>query len=311
MKSFPAFLFTSCWIILFLVGWMFMVRLLRQWTGNGDGVKAAGKKLGVVLGAELLVFMCTFLVIGYGIKAEHARIEMEKNAVEAVLATAEQPVYASDVEELYHRYYPGFQYHVFSDMELARDAKGTILLNHDEEGYQIIATGGKFTELSPYTGLFTYDQSVVDKLTEMGYTFTGYYSAERQVNLKDLKRANKLEMSEQGELILRGKEHSLKSGPDIEQFGGSYTATFRIKQGGLRLEGENLEQPVCILRVCALYGEDVRAERIVYGNELQETESMEISLDYGIGNTVGIQFQVECEDGTEVLIEGISWRRNP
>ena len=50
---------------------------------------------------------------------------------------------------------------------------------------------------------------------------------------------------------------------------------------------------------------------MVYLKEFMENREMLLSIDYGTGNTRGVQYQVECEDGMEVSIESISWRKIP
>ena len=238
-----------------------------------------------------------------------SRIAAEREAVETVLSAAEEPVYGGEIEEIYKRNFDGFSDHLFSDMELGRSARGTILLGHNNEGYQLINTGAKYTELSPFTGLFTYDDAVIEALQAEGYRFHGYFSGEQSVDLTTLGPVNGLGIAETGELMLWGVAHSLIHGPYYDQYSGSYQVTFRLILRDLDVRTENPDREVCLLRASALWGQNIRAERTVTISDFDEDGRLAVSLNYSVNSTRGVEYLVFCRENIPVWIDGITVRR--
>ena len=246
-----------------------------------------------------------------GINEFKPQLEADTEAVNFVLDAAEEPVYAGQKEELYHRSFKGISGRILSPEEIARNGKGTVLLEHDNEGYQLINTGARYTELSPYTGLFTYDESVINALSAKGYQFHGYFSAEQKDDLAAYSDMNGLLFADNGELCLWGKDHSLLHGPYVDQFAGDYQATYVLhlvdeevlKQGGDRV--------VCHILVSALWGQDHRAERFIKASEFDQDGYLTVSLNYSVEDTQGVEYLVYCWDDIAVWINQITWKQIP
>ncbi len=93
-----------------------------------------------------------------------AQIASDKPALDLILENAEEPVYAGQTEEIYKRSFNGISGRILSPEEMARSGRGSMLLEHDDEVFQLINTGARYAEISPYTGLYTYDDSVIEAL---------------------------------------------------------------------------------------------------------------------------------------------------
>ncbi len=329
-----------------LLSWQRTLFFLRGWTGGGTKSLAALLICLVCLAAIAAVWLSlTFLIADWkkekavpvlttlglltvlvgvgtvmafmdetlreGIGAAEARISADERAVRLILDSAEEPVYGGPMEEAYKRRYGGFADHYFSDQELGRGARGTMLLDHGNEGYQLMGTGARYTEISPYTGLFTYDESVVKALQDEGYRFHGYFSAEQEVNLASLGPLNQLGLSESGDLMLSGAEHSLIYGPYLDQFAGTYQTAFTIQLRDIDPSREDPEQEVCVLRVSALWGQNIRMEKVLRMKDFLDNDVCTAELNYSIGNTKGIEYLVFCREDIPVWVKKIAWKKNP
>ena len=135
--------------------------------------------------AGLVITVCLLLAgwgamngrITDGAAAYDRRLEAERPAVEAVLAAASEPVYAGETEELYRQKFGGISGRILSAEEIARGGKGSALLKRKNRGDALIMTGAMYTELSPYTGLFTYDRELMAQMEAQGYRFHDRYGA--------------------------------------------------------------------------------------------------------------------------------------
>lgn len=249
--------------------------------------------------------------IAYSLPRYKAQAAADKAAVELLTASAEQPVYAGQLEEIYKRNFSGISGRIFTPEEMCRNARGSILLEHGNEGYQLIHSGALYTELSPYTGLFTYDDAVVRKMREAGYRFHGYYSAEREEDLSSFLELNDLSLTEDGSLLLReGLSHSLVHGAYLQQFKGNYTVTFQLRLEDPGLRQKDPQREVCLLQAAALFGEDKRARQTVRAKDFDKDGCLTASLNYSVGNTYGVEHQVFCQSEAGILVDRIAWRQN-
>ena len=107
-----------------------------------------------------------------------------------------QPVYAAEAEELYQRSYGGFSSHVFSTEELYRAPRGSIFTDQDVEVLGIISSFGKYTKISDWSGLYSFDPIVIEELEKAGYEWTRFYSGVHICNLKDTTLFNRLDYDE-------------------------------------------------------------------------------------------------------------------
>ncbi len=298
-----------CWLVC-LAAWVGLWFALRRGIAELLAKKRLSWRAPAGLAAATVVFVGGFLLVrgqiaaGQGPYAE--QMEKEAAAVEQVLAAAEQPVYAGQMEELYKRRFNGISDRIFTPEELARSCKGSILLEHDNEAYQLLNTGAKYTELSPSMGLFTYDEAVIAKLSEAGYAFHDYYSAEREVKLSTY-RWNEPEPTEYDALNLPANWRLVLRGPFEEQYAGSYTVTYKLKLKDSDLIGQ--DQEVCVLRAVTQYGDVEMTSRIVKANEFDQKGNLTVEMNYRTGTTRGVEYRVYVIDGAQVGVRKVSWKQ--
>ncbi len=237
------------------------------------------------------------------------QISADKEAVELILANAEEPVYVGQAEDIYKRSFNGISDRVLSDMEIARSGRGSILLDHDDDAFQLISTGARYAEISPYSGLFTYDDTLIERLRNDGYHVHGYYSAERNVNLAGLAGLNGLPVTDDGGLHLQGDAHTLRYGSCFSQLSGTYSVTFSLTVTGGDMTDPDTE--LCTLRVSSNWGRFIWLERDIYVKDLDENGHIDVSLVYYTIDTEGVEYLVFCRDGIEMNVNNISWKNTP
>ena len=232
-------------------------------------------------------------------------MEEEADQIGQVLAAAEEPVYAGQMEALYRERYPEIRGRVCTPGEVGRLARGSVLLEHDDEGYPLLNAWALYTELSPTTGLFTFDQALVAKLSEAGYTFSNVYTAEREVDLSSFVRINGLESAENGGLLLT-KKHPFSHGPYLEQRTGNYTVTYTLHLTGA--DSFPAEQEVCLLRIAAMFGQNRRAERVIQASEFDQDGWLTVSMEYDVEDTRGVEFLIFPREKVKMTVKRIAWK---
>lgn len=314
-KVLGALFFWLIWLAIAVITWLLLRRMLTQMLSKQTkGIKNCRPTLAgllAILLAGAAGILWTNRQISEGSRAYEPQITADRGAVETVLNNAQEPVYAGQTEEYYKRAFAGFSDRILSPEEICRSGRGSLFLEHDNEGYQLMKTGALYTEISPYTGLFTYDDSVVEALEANGCRFHDYYSAERQVNLGEEAARNGLEQTENGQLKLLGGEQSLHAGPCLDQFGGTYTVTFELQLTTEEQRKYADGEEIATLRVSEQWGKTIRSEQVIHAGDFSAEGKLTVSLSYKVGNTQGVEYLVLCRDDAEVLVNRIGWRSDP
>ena len=303
------FFWLAAVLVCFLIFWLLRRAILRGMERKRPEWKSAAALGAAICAAVGGVIWVNGQITGALPRYEN-RIAEDREAVEQILSSAAEPVYAGQTEEIYKRNFSGISDRIFSEEELAREGRGTILTEHDLEGYQLFNTGAMFTEISPYTGLYTYDDAVISAMLEKGYQFHNYYSAERKENLASFAKRNRLKATSEGALILQGKDHPLFAGPYINQFAGEYTVTYTLQLlDDLAADGGG-DREVCELCVSAMWYQDVRVRRPVYLSEFDVDGHAVISVDYNVDDVYAVEFKVYTRDEVRMLVEQITWKED-
>ncbi len=294
--------------LLFLGGvvavWFALRQLLKEILEKKKICWKAPAALAVLI---VLAFTGAALVNGYitrkGLKYDK-QLSAETEAIEAILESAKEPVYAGQMEEIYKRRFPEIKDWVLSAEEHARTRQGSIILENGNEGFLLLSTGALYTEISSQTGLFTYDRAVIDSLTSAGYSFSDYYTSERKVDLLEIAQMNEMEPTENGGLLLHGEEKPLRYGPYLDQHAGDYVVTYKLHMLSKGNEGD-----VCLLRVTSMFGGVTRAKKEIAAGSFDDDGYLTISLHYTVEDTRGVEFKVFPYDQIDMVVEEITWKR--
>lgn len=325
------------------LSWVRCVVALNGWTGGGDNSMKAGffwlgciaiaalfayslRKLpgemktpekptrNALAGVLIAVCLAAGITLGLndrinvGAAAYEEQLETERPAVETALKAATEPVYAGQMEEIYKRKFTGFSDRILSPEEIARNGRGSVLLEREDEGYQLMFTGAKFTELTPYSGLFTYNRNLEEEMSRDGYRFDNYYSVEKEANLTDAAARSGLN-TEDGEVILRGRDAELKCRLDMDQYRGTYEVTFELELTDIEAEDDENHE-ICGLRVTTLWGQETLMERTLYEADFGGDGKLTAILEYSTENVRGVDYGINGRDGIEVRVKRVSWKQN-
>ena len=150
--------------------------------------------------------------INHTIKNEMERIENETTIIRSVEAIATQPVYAAEADELYKRTVGGLSKHIFSTDELVREPRGSIFVDSSVESMVITESGGKYTQISEKSGLYSFDSCVIDELEKNGFQWKPFYYGWQSCNLEDvaifnnLKPGGKIQLNNGDRIITQNME---------------------------------------------------------------------------------------------------------
>ena len=109
------------------------------------------------------------------------RLEADRTAIKLIMENRTYPVYVNDYPHPYLNEYDGFSYSVWTDEDMARYKRGTMIFDSRVESNCSIKRGYLYAQISPYTGVYSNDRGVIEALTENAYHVTGYYSGERTI----------------------------------------------------------------------------------------------------------------------------------
>lgn len=309
-----SFIAMLCWLLILLVVviiWVLFRRILNEAITKK---KVCRKALAGLIAVICLITAGGFWASGKIDKAVlrySNQIKADEAAIQLITEHAEEPVYTGQAEGiLYQRSFRGISDWMLSPDELARTKRGTILLDHDIEAHQLINAGAKYIELSSYTGVYTFDHVLAERMSKAGYQADNFYSAERRENLAAFTERNEVVLNEDGTLKLGpGRDRSLKFGSYLEQYSGNYEVTFilQLTEPELRTKDPKLE--ICSVRASTLWGKGMRVQETVCAKDFDENGQSHITLRYSVEDTRGVEYLVFCKDEMELILKQISWKQ--
>ena len=287
--------------LLFCIAFILIVLLL--WKGTILIWTCRSVKKVIPLTLSVLLIIGGIIAVNGTIEKERIERETilaeEKKAVDLVQEKASLPVYAAEPEEIFQRTFGGFSNHVFSTNELGSMPRGSIFTDQQVEALGITAWGGQYTQISERTGLYTFDEAVIDALAEAGYEWTPYYSGIRRINLEDVGLFNGLNLGKP----LRGPIEIVTENSKLDQ-GGTIEVVFRLSS-----KYTNIEEAICILRVLADDGERVLMEKPLHPEDFDPNGQCICSMVYTIGITPKVTYSIYISEGVEMTIQEISWKQ--
>ncbi len=113
-----------------------------------------------------------------------ARLEADRDALEIVMASHKEPVYADVLTADYTGEFKGIKKSIYSGEDLVRKLDCTIIT---DPGYSVsyFARGCLYSRISDYSAVYTTDRAVADALSDAGYHVAGYYYPDTQINLAE------------------------------------------------------------------------------------------------------------------------------
>lgn len=318
---------TISWLrtIMFINGWLFgiaswhallicsvlIVVLIGFWKGICFFCKNRSIMSVIFLTAITVIIVAGSIVgnitIQKGISERKEQLLSEETIIKTIQEVAKKPVYAAEASELYQRAYGGFDEHVFSTEEMY-NSQGTIITAGSVEAIGITYMGGKYTAISPWSGVYSYDSAVIEELTEAGYEWKDYYTGERKCILVDLAAQNGLNIDSKGRLILNGSKHSVSENQMWDQHGGTYEVRYSITLP-YNYTFSEASKNICRLQIVGETGDITIFEKQVTLGDFDSERKCSITISYYINSTPRVTYLITAEDGVELLVDEIAWRR--
>lgn len=229
-------------------------------------------------------------------------------AVELILATKTQPVYVDQKEEFYKRRFSGIEDRIDSVEAISRERSGTVLLDK-KESYVLLHTGAVYAEISENSGLYTYDEAVIESLRKAGYSVRGYYFSENNLDLGTIAKRNKIQKNGTESLVLNSGTAFIES-PDLSLYSGDYLITFELS-----IDPYNALEEICDFEISAYFGEDIIEKVQIYADEFDEYGNLSKKIPFTIKGegsrlgSAGIRFTIY--PNAPIEIKKISYKRNP
>jgi len=249
-------------------------------------------------------------IISYGEKKYASLLTADQSAVKIIQESGSGKLYAEPFPELYGRKYGGFSNSFFTGEDLARLYDTTVITDLDKDAYCMLNSGFLFTPISEKHAVYTNDLSVIEGLKTAGYHLTGYYSADKSVNLRALARMNGLREAN-GELFLYGEDESIYYGPYADLHAGNYTVDYEFRLAGSdsgKSIGNTLLGTAYITAYC---GEKKVKEARIVGSRFDENGRYCLSIPFYSESYKDMEFTVVMEEDQELVLEAIHYRQTP
>ena len=307
-KAFYSFVFCSGSILLLLAIWKSI-----------SGILIARKKSRKIIGPAGLLAVSAILLVGgiliVNTEINQARVEQnerlkaEEVTIRMVQQAAAQPVYASESAEIYQRTFGGFTDHIFSTEELYRKP-GTMITDRETEAMGITRFGGLFAQLSEWSGIYSFDSQVIEKLKQEGFTWSDFYSGERRCDLSYAAEVNGLEKDSEGRPILEGPKKSILKNQEMDQ-SGSYIVSFHLSLQDHTEEIDESKSPkkICTIQALGEAGEREINQRELLFEDFDANGECTTELSYWIGDTPKASYQVIAEEGIRMTVDEIKWKK--
>ena len=242
------------------------------------------------------------------INASSDELTEEEGTIQIILDSATQPVYALERSELYLQSFPGFSKLCTTADDLSRDMRGSVITAKSRELLILTLQGGKYLQFSSNSGIYSFDENVIEALTDAGFKWEDYYYSERTCDLNDLAELNHLKQNGDGSLILSGNNDSLMENRFMDQYSGDYEVryTLRFAEDTVGLADDDT---ICTLVVSGNKGESELVRREVSKQELDHGEGEAITLLYHSPFMARMEYLIYVVDGVTLYVDEIAWRR--
>ena len=232
-------------------------------------------------------------------------IETEQEILKTMIASANGRVYVENEPELYRRQFPEIGRAIWYGDDLARLTNASVVVSNVEDRQRFTDMGFLFTQISSGHGVYSNDSSVIYALEEEGYQWTDYDAIERIIDLQKMAELNGYKLSDTGSILLQEGD-ALRAGPYLDLYQGEYEVDFCLKAVSGQVEPE---RPVCVLRICDFYGENVYAEENIDGSTFQNGAECRRTLRFSTMSSRSMRFQIIPSENMELEVTGICYRK--
>ena len=251
-------------------------------------------------------------LISDSVSEYHRQLLADQNTLSLITKSSTGKVYIDNVPSIYQQIVPGISDSVFCGDELARFYNTSVITDWTNDSSCFINSGFLFTRISRFHALYTNDNAVIRALKENGIHLTGYYNAEKSINLSYLSRLNNLLYSKRAGLSLNGNDHSLQCGPYISLYSGQYTVEYELQLNDVEAAKENMaNNEIAMLRISAYNGKLILKEHVISKDQFNENGHALLKIPFNSENYSDIEFLAFPEGNHSFQISSIRYYRSP
>lgn len=273
--------------------------------------KAPNKKVSIMfiicLGLIALSLATGNLLINRVLDTNISLVNSERNILEQICSNKKGNVYAGKLPELYVRNIKDISRSYLYGEDFSRYRDASIITDASWDSACLSARGFLYLQISDKDAIYTNDDSVINVLEESGYKLKGYNSYEYDVDLNPLAEMNNLDILADGGLRLEGTEHQLIYGPYVTLYEGKFSAKYEMM---LLKDIPDNDEKICTLRVSSYYGDNVITTVDLFRSDFGNDGYLNYEVDFN-GGGQGFEFLVFTEDGVELKLKSITYRRKP
>lgn len=251
-------------------------------------------------------------IISQGMDKEAALMEKESPAIKTALSTGHGRLYVTDLPSLYRKEFSGIRSGPFNGEELGRYNNTSLVIDKHMDSPPLFDSGFLYTEISDEHALFTNDQKVAQALTEEGYHLTGYYPVRLDVDMVEEAELNERHLEEDGSIVLKGEDQTLKKGPRANLREGRYTFTIDLSLPDQGKGAKNAgKEQICAVRSDCRDGKVEIFDTPVYASDFDKKGQYRFTATLDIPDSVKTNIKVLPKGDHAVIVHGMSCQKTP
>lgn len=229
----------------------------------------------------------------------------EENIISIINNSKKGSLYSSDKPLFYEWYFGDVANDIKQNEELADKENMTFIINSNFDSYIFRSFGYQWLEISSEHAIYTNDNSVINALTEDGYTLYNFNAHKNDVDLEYEASLNNVELIVSGFPI--NSNNNLLMGPYINLYYGNFILNYKLSDLSINQLNENNEIGKVVVK--AYSGQQILAEKILYLSDFDENGNNTGFIEFASYNYMNIEFIFESIDGNGFTINEISYTR--
>ncbi|WP_026665250.1 hypothetical protein [Butyrivibrio sp. FC2001] len=234
------------------------------------------------------------------------RIDDNYDAIALIQNNSLGKFYVDKYPEVYGRKIKNISRSFFNGEDLARYKNVTVLVDRNFDSNCFFKAGFLYMPISDTDAIYTNDIGVINAFENKGNHMTNFFSDIQNVSLDNLSVLNELPMTENGELLMEGQDHSLIHGPYIDMSKGDYTATYKLKINPLPYK-TNYE--VAEIKINTYWGQNTISQKDIFRSDFDEKGELSLELPFKITSGKAVEFLAIVQGENQVVISSIEYKR--
>lgn len=258
---------------------------------------------------ETAVLMCILLGSKCIIRLEAGKVQdtiVAGTEVIDYLSSSEEfdgKIYVDDYPIIYSEKTGAVSHSILTGESKCTEENAVIITGHDSELNRLIQNGFSFGLISGEEYVYTNSSEAVELLKQHGIDMTSYFSLFKEEDLESLAVANDLTCTEDGNLLIEGKDHSLIHGSGVSIYRGKLRVEYKIKL----LETSIESGTVAKARISSYWGKNICTEQEITRDMFDENGECTYVAELDMGDASSMEFLLFASGDTKLEVEEIRY----